>query len=129
MVEQSGISVKTQTGTDHWTKTAAEGARVECGLFAESMPCPGGNAPRASCKHLGALFFALEECSRIGFTKERFMCTVVLQAYKRPSDIHIIQLKRIMPDQVFSEKLGIHGILYFRECCLSNKYQALTFCI
>ena len=77
--EQSGISLQTQTGTDHRTKAADEGARVECVLFAESMPCPGGNAPRASCKHLAALLFALEEFSPIRFTKGRFMCADVLQ--------------------------------------------------
>ena len=66
--EQPGISLKTQTGTDHGPKTADEGARVECVLFAESMPCPSGNAPRTICKHLTALLFALEEFSGIGFT-------------------------------------------------------------
>ena len=73
--EQPGISLQTQTGTDPWTKTADEGARVECVLFAESMPCPGINAPRASCKHSAALLFALEEFCRLGlkFTEERFV--------------------------------------------------------
>ena len=81
--EQPGISLQTQTGTDHRPKTADEGARVECVLFAESMPCPSGNAPRAICKHLAALLFALEEFSRIGFTEERFVCTDV-QVWNRP---------------------------------------------
>ena len=76
--EQSGISLQTQTGTDHRTKTADEGARVECAHFDESMPCPGGDVPRASCKHLAALLSALEEFSCIRFTKERFVCTDVL---------------------------------------------------
>ena len=82
--EQPGISLQTQTGTDHRIKTADEGARVECVLFAESMPCPGGNAPRASSKHLAALLFALEEFSDFGFTKERFVCTDVLPVWNRP---------------------------------------------
>ena len=71
--EQPEISLQTQSGTDHRTETADDGARVECVLFAESMPCPGGNASRSSCKHLAALLFALEEFSRIGFTKGRFV--------------------------------------------------------
>ena len=51
-------------------------------LFAESMPCPSGNAPRANSKHLAALLFALEEFSRIGFTKE--VRVDVLQVGNRP---------------------------------------------
>ena len=115
--EQPGISLQTQTGTDPWTKTAAEGARVECVLFAESMPCPGGNASRASSKLLAALLFALKEVSRIRFTKERLVCTDVLQVWKDHINekqtqwhSHYPHKKRIMPDQAFSEKLGIPEI-------------------
>ena len=33
-----------------------------------------------------------------------------------------------MPDQAFSEKLGVLEIFYLKKCCLSYKEQALTFC-
>ena len=47
----------------------------------------------------------------------------------RPSGIHIIHIKRIMPDQTFSEMLGILEIFYLKKCFMSYKEQDLTFCI
>ena len=46
------------------------------------MPC--WKAPRASCKHVAALLFALEEFSRPGYARDALTCTDVLQAWNRP---------------------------------------------
>ena len=66
------------------TADTDEGAVVEKVVFAECMPCPAGKAPRASCKHLAALMFALEEFSRLGYTRDPMTCTDVLQRWNKP---------------------------------------------
>ena len=86
-------------------------------LFTESMPWLDGNVPRASCKLLITLLFALEELSRFGFTKERLVYRDVLQMLNRP---HLrksrpFDIERIMPDEEFSEKLAILEIFYLRN--------------
>ena len=57
---------------------------VERVVYAECMPCPAGKAPRASCKHVAALFFALEEFCRLGYARNALTCTDILQAWNRP---------------------------------------------
>ena len=100
MVEQSAISVKTKTGSDHWTKTAAEGARVECVLFAESMPCPGGNAPSPAvntwllCSLLWKSGAALDSRKRGSCARMFCRCGKTTSTKSRPSDIHIIHIKK-----------------------------------
>ena len=92
------------------------------------MPCPGINAPRARCKLLAALLFALEEFCSIGFVEERFVwmfCRCGINYINEKQ----AQWHLIMPDQAFSEMLGILEIFSLKKCCLSDKEQALTFCI
>ena len=49
----------------------------ECG-------CPAGKIPCASCKHIGALCYALEEFSRLGKVPEILTCIEKLQEWNRP---------------------------------------------
>ena len=77
-------SPQTRTGNYHRTKAVDEGAMGEGVPLAECMPCPVGNATRASCKHSPALLFALEEFIRLRYTKERLVCMDVLQVLNRP---------------------------------------------
>jgi hypothetical protein len=46
---------------------------AECG-------CPAGMAPTASCKHIGALGYALEEFSRLQVLPDQVSCTSQLQS-------------------------------------------------
>ena len=50
---------------------------AECG-------CPAGKGPCASCKHIGALCYALEEFSHLGKLPEFLTCTEKLQEWNRP---------------------------------------------
>lgn len=50
---------------------------AECG-------CPAGKGPSASCKHIGALCYALAEFSRYGKTPDFLTCTEKLQTWNRP---------------------------------------------
>ncbi len=50
---------------------------AECG-------CPAGKGPCASCKHIGALCYALEEFSRLGKLPNFLTCTDKLQEWNRP---------------------------------------------
>ena len=50
---------------------------AECG-------CPAGKGPCASCKHIGALCYALEEFSRLGKLPEFLTATEKLQEWNRP---------------------------------------------
>lgn len=58
---------------------------AECG-------CPAGKGPSASCKHIGALCFALEEFSRVEQLPEFVTCTERLQEWNkcRPKKLDII---------------------------------------
>ena len=51
--------------------------------FASCDPCLAGKAPFASCKHIAALCYALEEFVRIGASNREFLtCTDRLQTCK-----------------------------------------------
>lgn len=52
--------------------------------YACCSPCPAGKGPYASCKHLAALCFALEEFVRLGQSREFATCTDRLQAWNQP---------------------------------------------
>ena len=53
--------------------------------FASCDPCPAGKAPFASCKHIAALCYALEEFVRIGASNREFLtCTDRLQTWNQP---------------------------------------------
>ena len=51
--------------------------QAECG-------CPGGKGPFASCKHIGALCYAIEEFCRLGSTPDFLTCTEKLQQWNIP---------------------------------------------
>ena len=53
-------------------------------IVAAECGCPAGKAPCASCKHIGAMCFALEEFSRFGHLPEFLTCTDQLQQWNRP---------------------------------------------
>ena len=57
-------------------KTAAI-TRAECG-------CPAGEGPLATCKHIGAFCFTLEEFCRLGRTRGFLTCTDQLQSWNQP---------------------------------------------
>ena len=44
--------------------------------------CPAGKAPSASCKHLAAFLYAMEEFCRFGYTHDAVTCSDDLQAWK-----------------------------------------------
>ena len=46
--------------------------------------CPAGKAPYASCKHLAAFLYAMEEFSRLGYTQDPVTCTDELQTWNKP---------------------------------------------
>ena len=46
--------------------------------------CPAGKGPRASCKHIAAVLYALDEFSRLGFVRESATCTDRLQEWNKP---------------------------------------------
>ena len=49
--------------------------------------CPAGKAPHASCKHVGALCYALEEYSCIGKDDHEYLtCADRLQEWNKPID-------------------------------------------
>jgi hypothetical protein len=53
--------------------------------FASCSPCPAGKAPYASCKHIAALCYALEEFVRIGKSDRDYQtCTSRLQTWNQP---------------------------------------------
>ena len=58
-------------------KVSFDVLEAECG-------CPAGKGPHASCKHIGALCYALEECSRFGKCPEYITCTEKLQNWNKP---------------------------------------------
>ncbi len=71
------LSVETVGGDGHHSKSAKDVLFAECS-------CPAGKAPFASCKHLAAVLFALEDVSRNGFTRGMITCTDELQTWNRP---------------------------------------------
>ena len=52
-------------------------------VYAECS-CPAGKAPYASCKHLAAFLYAMEEFSRCGYTRNLVTSTDELQAWNKP---------------------------------------------
>ena len=75
-----------RTKTDYRIKLAVLGD-PEAGrsvTFA-SCTCPAGKGPKASCKHIAALMYALEEFSCIGYTRDTVTCTDKLQARNKPA--------------------------------------------
>lgn len=53
-------------------------------IYGNCNPCPAGKPPLASCKHLAALCFALEEYIRLGRSQEFLTCTERLQTWNQP---------------------------------------------
>ena len=53
-------------------------------VYASCHPCPAGKGPQASCKHIAALCYALEEFGRLQSTREFETCTERLQAWNQP---------------------------------------------
>ena len=58
-------------------------ATVEKFLFSECT-CSAGRASHASCKHIAAVLYALEEFSQMGYTQESTTCTERLQQWNQP---------------------------------------------
>ena len=53
--------------------------------FASCNPCPAGKAPFASCKHIAAICYALEEFVRTGSSNRDYQtCTGRLQTWNQP---------------------------------------------
>ena len=46
--------------------------------------CPAGKGPHGSCKHIAAFCYALEEFTRLGFTRNFQSCTSRLQTWNQP---------------------------------------------
>ena len=54
--------------------------------------CPAGKPPSASCKHVGALCYVLEEYCCLGNTPEYATCTEKLQEWNKPQQKHLDSL-------------------------------------
>lgn len=52
-------------------------------VYAECS-CPVHKAPYASCKHLAAFLYAMEEFHQLGYTQDCVTCTDELQAWNKP---------------------------------------------
>ena len=85
-----------KTGQPYFIKVAMETNRhrdVTNVSYAECKRCPAGKAPSASCKHMAAFFYALEEFERLGYTRELVACTDELQRWnhprKRKAEVHL----------------------------------------
>ena len=74
---QIKLGVKVVGGSDEDAKYVTEVVYAECS-------CPAGKAPYASCKHLAAFLYAMEDFSRLGYTRDRFTCTDEWQAWNKP---------------------------------------------
>lgn len=46
--------------------------------------CPAGKPPRASCKHIAAMCYALEEFVRLGYNRDKVTCTDKLASWNCP---------------------------------------------
>ena len=55
-----------------------------CDIAAASCDCPAGKGPSASCKHVGALCYALVEFCASGKIREFLTCTDRLQQWNKP---------------------------------------------
>ena len=53
-------------------------------IVAAECDCPAERGPYASCKHIGAICYSLEEFSRFGHLPEFLTCTDRLQQWNRP---------------------------------------------
>ena len=81
-------------------------ASVDKFLFSHCS-CPAGKGPSATCKHIAAVLFALEEFCRLGLVKDTITCTERLQQWNRPRS------KKYAPMKV-SE-------MDFRKCSLGKQ--------
>jgi len=63
--------------------------------YACCSPCPAGKGPCASCKHLAALCFALEELVRLQQSRDFATCTDSLQTWNQP------QKRKLEPRSVY----------------------------
>ena len=80
---------------------------AECG-------CPAGKSPHASCKHVGALCYALEEYSRIGKNDHEYLtCTDRLQEWNKPR-------------QKGLDPLPVASLTHRRNVILQNKSSSLV---
>lgn len=52
--------------------------------YASCCPCPAGKAPFASCKHIAALCYAIEEFNRLKLLRVFETCTERLQTWNQP---------------------------------------------
>ena len=50
-----------------------------------SCTCPAGKGPKASCKHIAAFMYALEEFTKFGYNRDVVTCTDQLQSWNKPS--------------------------------------------
>ena len=69
------VQIEKRPGEEENTVRSVEWAK--CG-------CPAGKPPHGSCKHLAALFYALEEFCRLGYTREKVSVTSELQKWNVP---------------------------------------------
>ena len=84
--------------------------------YACCSPCPAGKGPFASCKHLAALCFALEEFVRLKKSSEFATCTDRLQTWNQlrkrnlePSSVHEIDCSKKIHCK---ENVGYRKILH-----------------
>ena len=76
MPYQVKLGVDVVGGSDGDVKSVTQVVYTECS-------CPAGKAPHASCKHLAAFLYAMEEFSQLGYTRDCVTCTDELQAGKK----------------------------------------------
>ena len=80
---KSGPDYKLRMVVRSQPRVGPEVTTVEKFLWTECS-CPAGKGPHATCKHLSALLYALEEFSRLGYARETVTCTGRLQMWNQP---------------------------------------------
>ena len=63
--------------------------RPGCDIVSAECGCPAGKGPQGSCKHVGALSYALSDICRIQVLPQYQTCTDQLQQWNQPHGRHI----------------------------------------
>jgi len=89
------LSVKIGSGSGDHSRAVDKVTFAQCS-------CPAGKGPYGSCKHLAALFYALDEFTRYGFTRDFVTSTEELQAWNKPHSKKTDPM--LIADMTFSRK-------------------------
>ena len=66
--------------------------RPGCDIVSAECGCPAGKGPQGSCKHVGALSYALSDICRIQVLPQYHTCTDQLQQWNQPCDSYNLKM-------------------------------------